>query len=293
MKPIIAFILFGNFLWSGVYGVNGYVYNIDNPLVRVDPSEANIEETKGNISRVVDFFLGEYTVAEHYIPARLVAELVYYHGDKVLPDDWWERHKLLTSVSVGFGVGIFINEIWEYYAFESCREDYSSPFERLRSDPDTKTDMMLGFCNLALFASEVMFPSLEGLIYIETHSPIMINYLNPFRSCGWREEVIFSSKFLSFGALQIGIALGHGEPVTEEQKRRGYAPSSFYRVFSPRRMGLEYVPGGPPILGSYCGLSTQYNNKIGKVPFTFNGIIFTSEQRKIAIRTGLTISLNY
>lgn len=282
----------GNFLWSGAHGVNGYVYTVDNPLVIVNPSYVDIEETKSNIRGIVDFFLGKNTIAEHYITGRFPAELMYYHGDRLLPDEWWGQHKLLISLIVGLGV-INLGEIWEYYWDEKQKYGYSSPFDVIRRDPDTHTDMTLALCNLALFASEIIFPPLEGLIRIEIHSPILKDHLNPLRGSGFREEVIYSSKYISFGTLQLGIVLGHGEPVTEEQKRSREAPSTFYRVFGPRKIGLEYVPGGPPIFGSYCGLSVQHYKNIGKIPIVLSGVVFTSEQKRIAFRIGVTSLLKY
>jgi hypothetical protein len=153
--------------------------------------------------------------------------------------------------------------------------------------------MLLGTINLTLFAFEKMFPPFEGVIIIETHSPIMAGRLNPFTSCGWREEVIFTSKFLAFSDFQIGAAVGHGQRVSVEQRSRGYNPSWLNRVFRPRRVGLELTPGGPPMYGSYIGIAMQYTHRIGKVPFILTFIPFTSTKTKIGLRFGLTAAWDY
>ena len=256
--------------------------------IGVDP-----EDTVQTLDDIANVILGKYTVAEHYIPARITAELIYYHGNIILPEDWWLKHRLLLSVAVGFGLGIFINEVWEYYWFPSEHAAFASALDRLRRDPDTHTDMLLGTINLTLFAFEKMFPPFEGVIIIETHSPIMAGRLNPFTSCGWREEVIFTSKYLAFSYFQIGVAFGHGQRVSLEQASRGYNPTWFNRVFRPRRVGLELSPGGPPIYGSYTGIAMQYNHKIGKIPFMLTFIPFTSTKRKLGFRLGLTVALDY
>jgi hypothetical protein len=250
-------------------------------------------DTVETLDDIANFFLGKYTVAEHYIPARITAELIYYHGNVVLPEDWWLKHRLLVSVAVGFGLGIFINEVWEYYWFPSEHAAFSSALDRLRRDPDTHTDMLLGTINLTLFAFEKMFPSIEGAIIIETHSPIMAGRLNPFTSSGSREEVIFTSKYFAFSFFQIGIAFGHGQRITVDHRRQGKYPSWLNRVFRPRRVGLEFTPGGPPVYGSYVGIAMQYNHKIGRVPFVLTFVPFTSTKRKLGFRVGLTAALDY
>ncbi|MBE0432003.1 hypothetical protein IBX73_00905 [candidate division WOR-3 bacterium] len=238
-------------------------------------------------------FLGEYTVAEHYVPARLFAEVLYYHADKVLPDEWWHRHRLRLSVAVGFGLGIILSEIWEYYWFESENAAYTSALDRMFNSPDTQTDMFLGTINLGLFAFEKMFPPFEGVIIIETHSPIMAGRLNPFTSDGDREEVIFTSKFLAFSHFQFGIALGHGEEVTPDERLSGKYPSAFYRLFRPRTVGVEYSPGGPPTYGSYAGISIGYDRRLGAFSLILRSVLFTANQRKFGFRAGVAGALNY
>ena len=258
-----------------------------------DSTTIEPEDTVETLDDIANFVLGKYTVAEHFIPARITAEMIYYHGNIILPEDWWLKHRLFLSVTVGFTLGIFINEVWEYYWFPSEHAAFSSALDRLRRDPDTHTDMLLGTINLALFAFEKMFPPIEGMIIIETHSPIMAGRLNPFTSCGWREEVIFTSKFLAFSGFQFGIALGHGQRVSAEQEASGYNPSWLNRVFRPRRVGVELTPGGPPMYGSYAGIAMQYNQKIGRVPFMLTFIPFTSTKRLLGFRFGLTASWDY
>jgi hypothetical protein len=259
-----------------------------NDSITIEP-----EDTVETLDDIANFVLGKYTVAEHFIPARITAEMIYYHGNIILPEEWWLKHRLFLSVTVGFTLGIFINEVWEYYWFPSEHAAFSSPLDRLRRDPDTHTDMLLGTINLTLFAFEKMFPPFEGAIIIETHSPIMAGRLNPFTSCGWREEVIFTSKFLAFSGFQFGIALGHGQRVSSEQEASGYDPSWLNRVFRPRRAGVELTPGGPPMYGSYAGIAMQYNQKIGKMPFMLTFIPFTSTKRQLGFRFGLTAALDY
>jgi len=278
MKFII-FILLGNLF-------------IANAAVFIDSSYNDIGKRENNIEQVVNFFLGEYTIAEHYVSGRQVAELLYYYGDTLLRYNWWKKNKLLLSVGVGLGA-VLGNEIYEYYYYEMDSLDYPSLFDDLRKNKDTSTDIKLAVVNLILFVSEIIFPPLKGLICIETRSPILIGYLNPFTSSGFREEVIFSSKYLSFGPVQIGITLGHGEQLTEEQKKWRCVPTPFYRAFGPRKIGIEYVPGGPPMFGSYIGFGLQYDKVLKKIPGTLIIVIFTSEQRQFAFRIGVNISFKY
>ncbi|MEO0225968.1 MAG: hypothetical protein ABIL05_03335, partial [candidate division WOR-3 bacterium] len=174
-------------------------------LIPIILNSAPVENSKSDLDKVINFLLGKYTISEHLMTGRLPAELLYYQGKLILPDEWWAKNRLTIGLTAGAG-WIYLNEYYEFF-IEPYKREYSTFLEVILKDPDTRYDMGLATFNLILFAVEKLIPTFDGVILIETHSPYLLNnWLNPLRTCGLREEVVISSKYLSFRKFLLGIA---------------------------------------------------------------------------------------